>query len=104
MLAETSVHRELGGATASYRNVARVLGLHPLQALLPHIFVAVHAFSDIAFRSPTYKNYRWWTRYAWAASAFGCILLKTCVNQVRRYAVRARNGLRRAFATAVASR
>ena len=56
MLSEASVHRELGGATTSYEDIARVLGLSPLQAMFPHIFVAAHAFSDIAFRSPTYRS------------------------------------------------
>ena len=104
MLAETSVHRELGGATASYAGIARVLGLPPLQAAFPHIVIAAHAFSDIAFRSPTYMNHMWWTRYAWAACAFGCIVAKASINETRRWAVRARNGLRRAFATASAPR
>jgi glycosyltransferase involved in cell wall biosynthesis len=104
MLAETGVHRELGGATASYQDIAQVLGLTPLEALFPHLFIAAHAFSEIAFRSPAYRNHLWPTRYVWAASAFGCIVVKASLNQAKRWAVRARNGLRRAFATASASR
>jgi glycosyltransferase involved in cell wall biosynthesis len=104
MLAETSVHRELGGATASYEDIARVLGVSPLQARFPHIVIAAHAFSDIAFRNATYKKHPWWSRYAWAGCAFGCIVLKASVNETRRWAVRARNGLRRALAMASAPR
>jgi len=104
MLAETSVHRELGGATASYADIARVLGLPSLRAVFPHVFIAAHAFSDIAFRSPTYKNRLACTRYAWAAGAFVCIVLKASVNQARSWAVRARNRLRRAVATVFAPR
>ena len=104
MLAETSVHRELGGATASYADIARVLGLPSLRAVFPHVSIAAHAFSDIAFRSPTYKNLPACTRYAWAASAFGCIVLKASVDQARSWAVRARNRLRRAVAMVLAPR
>ena len=49
-------------------------------------------------------NHMWWTRFAWAAGAFGCIVAKASVDQTRRWAVRARNGVRRAFATASAPR
>jgi len=104
MLAETAVHRELGGATASYDDIARMFGLPSLHARFPHILTAAHVFCDIAFRSPTYKTKLWWARYAWAASAFGCIVIKASVNHLRRWAVRVRNGLRHAFATASASR
>lgn len=104
MLAETCVHRELGGATASYQAIAKVLGLPPLEALFPHVFIAAHAFCEIAFRSPAYGNHRSPTRYVWAATAFGCIVAKASLDQAKRWAARARNGLRRAVATASASR
>ena len=70
MLAETSVHRELGGATTSYAGIARVLGLPPLQAAFPTSSSPRMPSPTSRSAVPTYMNHMWWTRYAWAAARF----------------------------------
>jgi glycosyltransferase involved in cell wall biosynthesis len=52
----TSVHRELGGATMSYGQMVRSLGLHRLAAVFPFAFVAWGAFAGVGWRDAGYKH------------------------------------------------
>ena len=50
-----SVNRERGGSSASYENIASLLGLSKFQATFPHVAIAFFAFRDIAWRDPVYS-------------------------------------------------
>ncbi|MEH6544553.1 MAG: glycosyltransferase family 2 protein [Porticoccaceae bacterium] len=56
MLTSVSVHRELGGATDSYRKIAESLGLPKIQAVFPMMTVAGGAWVDIVFKGQLYKK------------------------------------------------
>lgn len=56
MISAVSVHRELGGATTSYQNIARTLGLRPWQGRFPFLAIATHAFGDVGWRNPHYEE------------------------------------------------
>lgn len=66
-IASTRVHRELGGATASYAQIAHSLGLHSNAGRFPFSFVAWAAFADIAWRHRGYGDRRRVSRWALAA-------------------------------------
>lgn len=50
------VHRELGGATESYRKIAKSLGLPAIQAIFPMTTVAFGAWKNIVFAGMAYKT------------------------------------------------
>lgn len=62
----TRVHRELGGATASYSQIAHSLGLRPIAGRFPFSFVAWAAFADVAWRHRGYGDRRRVSRWALA--------------------------------------
>jgi glycosyltransferase involved in cell wall biosynthesis len=47
MLSETSIHRELGGMTASIDNIVNINGLPKMQAVFPSLFIAYSACKEI---------------------------------------------------------
>ena len=65
-LESTRVHRELGGTTASYSQIAHSLGLRPIAGRFPFSFVAWAAFADIAWRHRGYGDRRCVWRWALA--------------------------------------
>lgn len=56
MSSAVSVHRELGGATTSYRQIVKSLGLPEIQSIFPMTTIALSAFDDIVFNGNAYKN------------------------------------------------
>ena len=56
MLLTTSVHRELGGATRSYRHIAKTFGLPGVQGRFPFASIALHALTDVASDNPIYRE------------------------------------------------
>jgi glycosyltransferase involved in cell wall biosynthesis len=76
MLGSSAVHRELGGATASYKSIANVLGLSGWHAMFPFVSIAISAFRDIMQHGPAYRPLPGWERLGLGLAAFACILAK----------------------------
>ena len=76
MLESTNVHRELGGATTSYAQIARSLALHPLAGHFPFTAIAMQAFADVAWRHPGYGGRSTLSRWAVATLAAGGVILR----------------------------
>ncbi|MBQ0798497.1 MAG: glycosyltransferase family 2 protein [Porticoccaceae bacterium] len=76
MLTSVSVHRELGGATASYRKIAESLGLPKIQAVLPMATAACGAWKNIIFNGQLYKSRNILRRVALANVVFIVVALK----------------------------
>jgi glycosyltransferase involved in cell wall biosynthesis len=76
MLSETSVHRELGGMSASYQNIARINGLPKVQALFPHIYTACSAYNEIMTNKRMYKTLNMYTRFFVAGTVFFLVVSK----------------------------
>lgn len=73
-LDSTRVHREMGGATTSYDQIARSLGLHPVVGRFPFTFIAWSAFADVAWRHRAYSSH--WRSARWMlALAVACSLV-----------------------------
>ncbi len=91
----TCVHREMGGATTSYAQIARSLGLHPVVGRFPFTFIAWSAFADVAWRHRAYSGH--WRSARWMlALAVACSLV--CRGAIVASAP-ARMAWRRAIAT-----
>jgi glycosyltransferase involved in cell wall biosynthesis len=73
---DVSVHRELGGATTSYRQIASTLRLSGIQAMFPHLSTAVYAWADISLKGRGYESRSRAERFAVAAIVFLIVLLK----------------------------
>lgn len=56
MSSVVSVHRELGGATTSYRHIAQSLGLPAIQAMFPMTAIAFGACKNIVLEGAAYKK------------------------------------------------
>ena len=55
MLYSVAVHRELGGATASYKDIVKSLGLPSIQAVFPMTTISIGAWKNILFSGQAYK-------------------------------------------------
>jgi hypothetical protein len=53
---EVSLHRELGGTSASYRGILKTLGLPQYQATFPHAFIAANAWMHMLTRAGAYAS------------------------------------------------
>jgi hypothetical protein len=56
MSSAVSVHRELGGATASNRQIAKSLGLPEIHAIFPMLSIGYSAWQNIIFSGSSYKK------------------------------------------------
>ncbi len=81
-----SVHRELGGATTSYRQIAKSLGLPYIQAMFPMITIAFGAWKNIIFDGEAYKKRDVFSRALLAGVVMCLVILKP----VFRYAKHAK--------------
>lgn len=72
-----SVHRELGGATASYSQIAAVLKISRIHAVFPMLSAAINAWMDIVVRGKAYKQYLLVARLPVACTVFLGILWKS---------------------------
>jgi glycosyltransferase involved in cell wall biosynthesis len=77
-----TVHRELGGATGSYRKIADSLGLSNFQAIFPMLSIASSAWVDIMAKGDVYKSRPVLSRFLVAGIVFFLIPL----NQTIKYA------------------
>jgi hypothetical protein len=76
MLSTVSVHRELGGATASYQNIVKSLGLHWIQAIFPMGAIAVGAINSILYSGGGYRKRSMFERVIAASAVFLVIGMK----------------------------
>jgi glycosyltransferase involved in cell wall biosynthesis len=75
----TRVHRETGGATTSYAQIARSLGLRPIVGRFPFSFIAWAAFADIAWRHHGYRNHSRPARLALALAVGFVLTIRGCI-------------------------
>lgn len=85
MLEETTVHRELGGATSSYEAIARAQGLPASHARYPFVAIAIAAAADL-LRGRSGASGTLPGRWLMAAAAFGCVLAKAARIRVAEFA------------------
>lgn len=79
-----SVHRELGGATASYRQIAKSLGLPTIQAIFPMTTIAFGAWKSIVFAGAAYKKRGILARIILAGVVFLLVIAKPAFGYVGR--------------------
>jgi len=84
MLTDIAVHREMGGATASYQQLAASLGLKPGQARFPMLSIASSAWMDIVRKGLVYRNRPTWARVVVGCAAFCVIAMKPAMFHLRR--------------------
>jgi glycosyltransferase involved in cell wall biosynthesis len=83
-----AVHRELGGATTSYRQIAKSLGLPAIQAIFPMTTIALGACDSIVFKGAAYKKRSIFTRMILAGFVFLLVIIKSPLGyawQVKRF-------------------
>ena len=73
---EVQVHRELGGATVSYLQIAKSLGLPRIQSVLPITSIATSAWLDIVIKGSAYQLRPVFARLMLGTAVFSLILLK----------------------------
>jgi glycosyltransferase domain-containing protein len=81
---EIFVHRELGGATISYHQIAHSLGLSKFQAFFPILSTAFSAWGYIVIKGTSYHSRSILKRLVLGSVVFGVILLKHAL----RYLIR----------------
>lgn len=73
---DTSVYRELGGATASYQQIVASLGLSKLQGIFPMSTIAMSAWMDIVKNGVAYQHRTMLSRFIIACLVFAVIITK----------------------------
>ena len=86
MLTSVVVHRELGGATASYQKIAKSMGLPRIQAIFPMLTIAAGAWMSIVASGAAYKRRGALERIFLA----GMVVLLTATRPIRGYLGRGR--------------
>ncbi len=84
MISLVSVHRELGGATASYRKIAKSLGLPTIQAFFPMTTIAFGAFESIVFTGSAYRKRDFVVRVVLAGVVFFLVVVRPTFGYVGR--------------------
>jgi Glycosyl transferase family 2 len=92
VIPETSVHRELGGATMSYQKIASGLGLPKMHAMFPMISIASSAWLDIVVKGVAIKSRPVFVRLMVGAIVFLVIMSK---NKIVYFVTVARSCLKR---------
>lgn len=82
IIPEISVHRELGGATATYRKIANSLGLPNIQAIFPKFSIAISAGIDIVLKGQAHKSRSVLARLVVGGVVFFMIMLKSIVGHL----------------------
>lgn len=86
-----ALHRELGGATTSYRQIVAALGLPAVQGAFPMTTVALGAARNIVFDGPAYRRRALPARILLAGAVFVIVV----VRPLRGRLGRARHALKR---------
>jgi glycosyltransferase involved in cell wall biosynthesis len=71
---EVSIHRRLGGATLSYRKMARELSLTKFEGRFPHLAIAAFAFKDILYGKKVFDKLKKPERLLWSSLIAAFIL------------------------------
>lgn len=77
VIPETSIHRELGGASASYQQIAASLGISRIYAIFPMSTIAMSAWLDVVAKGAAYKDHSIFVRLAVACGVFAVIMAKS---------------------------
>ena len=77
VIPETSIHRELGGASASYQQIAASLGISRIYAIFPMSTIAMSAWLDVIAKGAAYKDHSIFVRLAVACGVFAVIMAKS---------------------------
>lgn len=77
MLREMSLHRELGGASASYCHMVKTCGLPIIQGIFPLVSIAICALSEIISKDSSYRVYPFVQRVSVGIAVFFVLLCKT---------------------------
>lgn len=77
MLPSVSVHRELGGATSSYYQLAKSAGLPRIQAIFPMITVASGAWKEITYKGQLFRRKNILSRLLLANVVFVVVAIKS---------------------------
>ena len=95
---EISIHRELGGTTASAQQIAAVLGISKIHAIFPMSSVAISAWSDIVKTGVAYKVRPIWERLVVGCAVFVVVITKptpgylyAATRRIRKYFLRLRS-------------
>jgi hypothetical protein len=83
VLSGTAVHREMGGATTSYRKIAESLGLPMYQARFPMLSIAISASIGIASGDRVFSSKHEVERFIAAIGAFVTVLAKAGLAHLR---------------------
>ena len=89
-----SVHRELGGATTSYRRISKSLGLPIIQALFPMTTIAFGACESIVLTGAAYKKRTVLARIVLAVVVFLLVIAKPVFGYAGRMKCLFRRGAR----------
>jgi hypothetical protein len=90
MIDDVAVHRELGGATASFRSICASLGISSRYAMFPVLSIASAAFWNIVFAGKVYRERTGVERLFWGTTTFAIITARAAY----RYACSAVRTLR----------
>jgi len=98
MSSAVAVHRDLGGATVSYRKIAESLGLPTIQAVFPMTTTALGAAMDIVIAGAAYKKRGLPTRLLLAGVVFLLVISRPTFRytaRVKRRLTKVKNSLKR---------
>jgi len=98
MSSAVAVHRDLGGATVSYRQIAESLGLPTIQAVFPMTTIALGAAMDIVIAGAAYKKRGLPTRLLLAGVVFLLVISRPTFRytaRVKRRLTKVKNSLKR---------
>lgn len=77
-LTDVYVHRELGGATASYRKIREILGLSGFGSMFPKLSIAVNVWKDVAVGNSFYSSRNRLERFS-AATLISSMLMAKAI-------------------------
>ena len=100
MSSAVAVHRDLGGATVSYRKIAESLGLPTIQAVFPMTTTALGAAMDIVIAGAAYKKRGLPTRLLLAGVVFLLVISRPTFRytaRVKRRLTKVKNSLKRSI-------
>ncbi|MEZ5445128.1 MAG: glycosyltransferase family A protein [Gammaproteobacteria bacterium] len=83
MIPDVLIHREMGGATASFNSICASLGISRVHALLPSLSIGLNAFWDVAAANPVYGARSMCERVAMAGVVFLTIIMRAAWRNVR---------------------
>jgi glycosyltransferase involved in cell wall biosynthesis len=83
MIPEVLVHREMGGATASYGSICASLGISRVHAIFPSLSIGLNAFWDVAAGNPVYGTRSMIERVTIAGVVFLTIIMRAAWRNVR---------------------